>query len=237
MYVNLASILTKTVTKDYTNKILLPTFFLSSWFVSSISARRCWFRRTRSLVTSCWARSARWRPTSLSSWRLRSFGEHRYNIQRRDSIHNIWPTGKNRLTNERMQFRCYRTANTAVEYAQLLLNFHFLCSCVLTYLILILYIDIVTMLKEWLLVLIFCAFRLSIETFILAVLVLIWWPLLIILKCFSQKALLLLRKMIWLDIYSFTIHYTIIEQIMWLVCCCIVMLNPPLSLSVVCLSL
>lgn len=67
----------------------LPTFFLSSWFVSSISARRCWFRRTRSLVTSCWARSARWRPTSLSSWRLRSFGEHRYNIQRRDSIHNI----------------------------------------------------------------------------------------------------------------------------------------------------
>lgn len=56
---------------------------------------------------------------------------------------------------ERMQFRCYGTANTAIEYAQLLLNVHFLCSCVLTNLILILYIDIVTMLKGWLLVPIF----------------------------------------------------------------------------------
>lgn len=49
--------------------------FLSSWLDSSISARRCWLRRMRSLVGSWGAMSERCIRRSSSSCRLRSLGE------------------------------------------------------------------------------------------------------------------------------------------------------------------
>lgn len=49
--------------------------FLSSWLDSSISARRCWLRRMRSLVGLWGAMSERCIRRSSSSCRLRSLGE------------------------------------------------------------------------------------------------------------------------------------------------------------------